>query len=137
MANEKPLPSPLSPSPSDQTPTEAPESPNPSPFRPLLDQFPPSDDRAALLARIATLEAQTANTPARLIGDAKAAFTVPAGEEGYVHALVTHKNGVAVDFPRVEPFHPAVYRSLAKVEGFTAEVLHNPATVPAESAPAI
>ena len=62
---------------------------------------------------------------------AKQAFSVPEGEEKYVHALVTHKNGVPVLNPQVEPFHPTTYRTLAAIEGFKAEVLHDPATAKA------
>lgn len=108
----------------------------PAPFQPMLGQQSPNDTVAQLRAQVAQLQAQAAHTPAGQVQQAKAGFTVPAGEEGYIHALVTHKSGVAVERPRVEPYHPAVYRALAKTEGFTAEVLHDPATIPAPAATA-
>ena len=103
--------------------------PDPRPlFTPTLEQAQGPSREADLLARIAQLEAAVAGTPAALISQAKSNFKVPAGEEGYVHALVTHKSGVAVPVPAVEPYHPAVYRRLASSDGFQAEIVHDPAT---------
>lgn len=89
------------------------------------EEIAPSRE-AQLLAEIDRLKAEAAHKANPEAAKAVSKFKVPKGEEGYVHALVTHKNGVAVDNPRVEPFHPAVYRALAKTEGFTAEVLAEP-----------
>lgn len=103
--------------------------PDPRPlFTPTLATAQWPSREAGLLARIAQLEAAAAGTPAAQISHAKSSFRVPVGEEGYVHALVTHKSGVAVAVPAVEPYHPAVYRSLASSDGFQAEIVHDPAT---------
>jgi hypothetical protein len=82
---------------------------------------------AALFARDQTerqlVEATTA--PATDVEKAKAAFEVPEGEEGYTHVYVTHKNGVPVERPQVEPYHPNVWKQLAKSPNIVqGEVFH-------------
>jgi hypothetical protein len=97
------------------------------PYQPSLSLSPSREQE--LLAEIERLKGT--QPAAAALARAKQNFSVPEGEEAYVHALVTHKNGVAVPNPQTEPFHPAVYRTLAAVEGFKAEVLHDPATAKA------
>ena len=107
----------------------------PAPFTPGTPEDSP--EVQALRAEITRLRLaavtagpQGQGPAAAVISHAKSTFTVPAGEEGYVHALVTHKQGVPVDHPRVEPYHPEVYRTLAATQGFTAEVLSRPGQAP-------
>lgn len=95
------------------------------------EEIAPSRE-AQLLAEIDRLKAAAALSAHPAAAKEVKAFKVPKGEEDYVHALVTHKSGVAVDNPRVEPFHPNVYAKLAQTEGFTAEVVHQPKAAKAD-----
>lgn len=69
--------------------------------------------------------AEATTKPTTAAGKAKAEFKLPEGEGHYTHVYVTHKNGVELPVSQVEPFHPNVWRQLAKSPNIIkGEVLH-------------